>query len=73
MGLVGYQVQKENEENEKRLKQLQDLATSAAIKKAEKKKQNLSLPMRGRHMNIHDKQRDDYMRSDYFKQANETE
>lgn len=30
MGLVGYQVQKENEENEKRLQQLQDLATSAA-------------------------------------------
>ena len=26
MGLVGYQVQKENEENEKRLQQLQDLA-----------------------------------------------
>jgi len=26
MGLVGYQVQKENEDNDKRLKQLQELA-----------------------------------------------
>lgn len=73
MGLVGYQVQRENEENEKRLKQLQELATSAAIKKQEKKKVAVSLPMRGRHMHIGDLKRDQAMRSEVFKQANETE
>lgn len=73
MGLVGYQVQKENEENDKRLKQLQELAKQATLKKAEKKKAHLSLPMRGRHVYIGDKTRDQYMRCEFFKQANETE
>ena len=75
MGLVGYQVQKENDENEKRLKQLQELATSAQAKKADKKKYqtNVNLPMRGRHMHIGDKNRDHMMRCEVFKQANETE
>ena len=73
MGLVGYQVQKENEENERRLKQLQELAKQATLKKAEKKKTNLSLPMRGRHMFIGDKTRDQYMRCEVLKQANENE
>lgn len=58
MGLVSYQVQKENEENERRLKQLQELATTAAITKAEKKNTGVNLPMRGRHMYIADKMRD---------------
>jgi hypothetical protein len=71
MGLVGYQVQKENEENEKRLKQLQELATSVALKKQEKKKANPSLPMRGRHMHIGDKTREQAMRCEVFKQENE--
>jgi hypothetical protein len=73
MGLVGYQVQKENEENDKRLKHLQEMAKQATLKKAEKKKTNLSLPMRGRHMFIGDKTRDQYMRCEFFKQANENE
>ena len=73
MGLVGYQVQKENEENEKRLKQLQELAKQATLKKAEKKKTNLSLPMRGRHMYIGDKTRDQYMRCEVLQQANEND
>lgn len=72
MGLVGYQVQKENEENEKRLKQLQDLATSVAQKKQEKKKTSLSLPMRGRHMHIGDFKREQAMRCEVFKQENES-
>lgn len=55
MGLVGYQVQKENEENEKRLQQLQELATNAALRKQEQKKTTVSLPMRGRHMLIGDR------------------
>ena len=38
MGLVSYQVQKENDDNEKRLKELQSLATQANEKKAENKK-----------------------------------
>jgi hypothetical protein len=73
MGLVGYQVQKENEENDKRLKHLQEMAKQATLIKAEKKKNNLSLPMRGRHMFIGDKNRDQYMRCEFFKQANENE
>ena len=72
MGLVGYQVQKENTENEKRLKQLQELATSVAMKKQEKKKQNVSLPMRGRHMLIGDLKRDQAMRCEVFKAENES-
>jgi len=31
------------------------------------------LPMRGRHVYIGDKTRDQYMRCEFFKQANETE
>lgn len=73
MGLVGYQVQKENQENETRLKQLQELAKQATLKKAEKKKTQLSLPMRGRHMYIADKARDQFMRCEVLKQANEAE
>ena len=73
MGLVGYQVQKENDDNDKRLCQLQDMAKQATLAKAEKKKTNLSLPMRGRHMFIGDKTRDQYMRCEFFKQANENE
>jgi hypothetical protein len=34
------------------------MAKQATLKKAEKKKANLSLPMRGRHMFIGDKTRD---------------
>jgi len=49
------------------------LATNAAIKKAEKKKTSVNLPMRGRHMNIADKTREQFMRCETFKQANETE
>ena len=55
MGLVGYQVQKENDENEKRLQQLQSLAKQATYKKAEQKKAKVNLPMRGRRMFITDK------------------
>lgn len=55
MGLVGYQVQKENEENEKRLQQLQSLAKQATFKKAEAKKSKLHLPMRGRKVYMADK------------------
>lgn len=33
MGLVSYQVQKENDENEKRLQQLQDMAKSANFRR----------------------------------------
>jgi uncharacterized protein with gpF-like domain len=73
MGLVGYQVQKENEENEKKMKQLQDKAIKAALAKAEKKRTTVSLPMRGRHIYITDKTRDQYMRAEVFKQANENE
>lgn len=52
---------------------LQDMAKQATLAKAEKKKTNLSLPMRGRHMFIGDKTRDQYMRCEFFKQANENE
>jgi len=67
MGLVGYQVQKENEENEKRLQQLQDLAKQATLRKAEKKKTQLSLPCRGRKMFMTDKVNDQYIRAEVFK------
>jgi len=49
------------------------LAKQATIKKAEKKKTNLSLPMRGRHMYIGDKTRDQFMRCEILKHANENE
>jgi hypothetical protein len=49
------------------------MAKQATLAKAEKKKTNLSLPMRGRHMFIGDKTRDQYMRCEFFKQANENE
>ena len=54
MGLVGYQVQKENEENDKRLSQLQNMAKVATQRKQDKKKNHLSLPMRGRKMAVYD-------------------
>jgi len=49
------------------------MATSAAIKKLEKKKTTVNLPMRGRHMYIADKTREQFMRAEVFKQANENE
>ena len=58
MGLVGYQVQKENEENEKRIRQLQQLAAQANIKKAQKRKNNVNLPMRGRGLYLGDKSKE---------------
>lgn len=67
MGLVGYQVQKENEENEKRLQQLQDLAKQATQKKAEKKKTQVTLPMRGRRMFMMDKISDQYIKAEVCK------
>ena len=73
MGLVSYQVQKENEENEKRLKQLQEMAKSANQKKTEKKKTNLSLPMRGRRMLMNDKDNEQVLRTEIFKHANMNE
>jgi hypothetical protein len=39
----------------------------------EKKKTAISLPMRGRHMYIADKARDQFMRCEVLKQANESE
>lgn len=73
MGLVSYQVQRENEENEKRIKELQELAQQATVKKIKKKKMHLSLPMRGRQVIIGDKQRDQHIRNQVLKQANESE
>lgn len=67
MGLVGYQVQKENEENEKRLQQLQSLAKQATLKKAEKKKAHVSLPMRGRRVFMMDKVSDQYIKAEVCK------
>lgn len=58
MGLVSYQVQKENDENEKRLKQLQEMAKTANAKKADKKKTHLSLPMRGRKLLVQERAND---------------
>ena len=73
MGLVGYQVEKENNENQKKLRQLQELAKQAAQKKAEKRRNHLSLPMRGRQLYIGDKQQEQIMRCELFRQANEAE
>lgn len=67
MGLVGYQVQKENEENEKRLTQLQNLAKQATLKKQEKKKNHVSLPMRGRRVFMMDKVSDQYIKAEVCK------
>jgi hypothetical protein len=46
---------------------------SAAMAKAEKKKQTVNLPMRGRHMYIADKVRDQIMCTENLKQANEND
>ena len=51
---------------------MQDLAKQATKKKAEKKKNHLSLPMRGRHMYIGDKTREHMIRCEILKQANES-
>lgn len=80
MGLVSYQVQKENDENEKRLQQLQDMAKSANFRRTQQKKEadtkskaTFSLPMRGRRLFIGEKTSEAQMRTEMLRYANMNE